>query len=116
MPLRTLEIASLHKISERTDLLPEELRTLGVILVFDILYDTDVFTKNPEERGGTWGVHFSYRERRQANVMLHLHNYLVMVERYFINSKGHQQTQQQYNIAPKGEALLLQLKEATGIE
>ena len=116
MPLRTLEIERLNNISNNTDLLPEELRSLGIILIFDTLYDADVFTRDSSQRGGTWGVHFSYQERRQANVKLHLHEYLVTVERFFVNSKGRNQSQHQYNITPKGQALLLQLKEAAGIE
>lgn len=96
--------------------MPHDITGLDLVLVFDTLYDADVSTDNPDERGGTWGVHYAYNERRQANVKLHLNGYLVTVDQQFINSKGERQTKPQYNITDKGRELLLQLKEAAGIE
>lgn len=116
MALRTIEIQRLHDLKDRADPLPEELRSLGLVLVFDILYDADVFTTDSSERGGTWGIHFGYQERRQANVKLHLHGYLETAERHFRSASGRSQVQHVYLISEKGRELLAQLKEAAGIE
>ena len=115
MSTRANEIARLETIAERTELLPEELRSLGVVLVFDVLYNAEVFTKDSEERGGFWGVHFNYRLRRQAHVKLHLHGYLATEQRFFRNTQGASQPQHVYVITRKGFDLLLQLKQEAGI-
>lgn len=116
MALRILEIQRLHAIGERNDLLPDELRSAGVILVFDILYDAALFTADSSQRGGTWGVHFNHRERRQASVLLQLHGYLETVQRAFLASTGRSQTQFVYHISGKGRQLLQHLKAVAEIE
>lgn len=115
MSLRVVEISKLHEIAERAELLPEEVRPLGVILTFDILYDAEVFTQDSHQRGGTWGVHFDHRDRRQANVKLALHGYLETSERFFRNSSGRSQSMPVYVITEKGRALLQRLKDTAGI-
>lgn len=116
MALRILEIQQLHNIGERSDLLPDELRDIGLILVFDILYDADVYTRDAAQRGGTWGVHFDHRQRRQGNVLLQLHGYLKISEQAFLTSSGRSQIQRVYHITDKGRELLQKLKDAAGIE
>ena len=115
MSLRIIEISKLNDIAERTELLPEELRPLGVILTFDTLYDANVFTTDSSRRGGTWGVHFNHADRRQANVKLTLHGYLETSEVLFRNSRGQSQSHQVYVITDKGRALLQLLKDSAGI-
>ncbi len=115
MNLRITEISQLNQIAERTELLPEELRPLGVVLTFDTLYDADVFTRDSSERGGTWGVHFNHRDRRQANVKLTLHGYLETSQIFFRNSHGQSQSHQVYVITDRGRELLQLLKDTAGI-
>ena len=115
MPIRTLEIERLQTIAERNDLLPQELRSLGVVLTFDVLYDAEVFTRDSNKRGGSWGTHFNYRLKREAHVKLHLHGYLATEERSFRNSQGTSQSHHVYTITMKGFELLLRLKKEAGI-
>ncbi|MGE3800480.1 MAG: hypothetical protein AB7H80_05625, partial [Candidatus Kapaibacterium sp.] len=98
------------------DLLPSALQPLGVVLTFDVLYNAEVFTRDSDERGGNWGVHFNYRERRQAHVKLHMHGYLAIEERYFRNTQGKSQVQHVYLITMDGFNLLTKLKHIAGIE
>ncbi len=116
MAIRSIEIERLNSIAGRTEILPPELQSLGVVLVFDILYNAEVFTRDSDERGGFWGVHFSYAERRQAHVKLHLHGYLATENRYFRNTQGKSQIQHVYAITRKGFELLVRLKSEAGIE
>lgn len=115
MTLRVVEISRLHDIAERSELLPEEIRPLGVVLTFDILYDADVFTRDSDQRGGTWGVHFDHAERRQANVKLAMYGYLEIAERFFRNSSGRSQSMPVYVITENGKALLQRMKDTAGI-
>jgi hypothetical protein len=115
MSLRVVEISRLHDIAERPEFLPEEIRPLGVVLTFDILYDADVFTRDSDQRGGTWGVHFDHAERRQANVKLEMYGYLKITERFFRNSRGKSQSMPVYLITEKGSLLLQHLKDTAGI-
>ena len=115
MTLRVVEISRLHDIAERSELLPEEIRPLGVVLTFDILYDADLFTRDSSQRGGTWGVHFDHTERRQANVKLAMYGYLEIAERFFRNSSGRSQSMPVYIITGKGKDLLQRLKDTAGI-
>ncbi|MCE2502632.1 MAG: hypothetical protein J4G05_01005 [Chlorobi bacterium] len=116
MSIRTVEIERLQAIADREDLLPKELRSLGLVLVFDILYNAEAYTRNSEERGGFWGVHFSHRLRREADVKLYLHDYLATEERFFRNSRGASQSHHVYIITMKGFELLRRLKKEAGIE
>ena len=115
MSLRVVEISRLHDIAERSELLPEEIRPLGIVLTFEILYDADVFTRDADQRGGTWGVHFDHAQRRQANVKLAMHGYLETAERFFRNSSGRSQSMPVYIITEKGRTLLQRLKDTAGI-
>jgi hypothetical protein len=115
MPIRTLEIERLNQIADRRDLLPKELRSFDLILLFEILYGADVYTQDSEQRGGSWGRFFNFRERRMAQVKLHLYHYLATEERYFRNSKNQTQTMHVYTITPKGVELLVRLKREAGI-
>ena len=115
MPIRSIEIEQLKAIAGRVDLLPPELQSLGVVLIFDVLYNAEAFTRDSDDRGGFWGVHFHYRERRQAHVKLHLYDYLATEERYFRNTQGKSQVQHVYSITMKGFQLLQKLKEEAGI-
>ncbi len=115
MALRIEEIGRLEQISQRTELLPGELRPLGVTLTFDILYDAEVYTEDNTQRGGTWGVHFNHTDRRAAYVKLTMNGYLETSEVYFRNSRGESQAHTVYLITAKGAALLRQLKDLAGI-
>ena len=116
MALRIMEIEKLRAISERTELIPSELREIEFTLLFEILYDTDVFTRDSDQRGGTWGEFYDHRSRRAASVLLALHGYIATALRYFRDSSGNSRERTVYLITEKGEALLTRLKETAGIE
>lgn len=116
MALRTVEIEKLRAISGRTELIPSELREIELVLLFDILYDTDVFSRDSDQRGGTWGEYFDHRSRRAASVLLALHGYIATAHRFFRDSSGNSRERTVYLITEKGEALLTTMKRTAGIE
>lgn len=113
--LRALDIRYLHAIRDRRELLPEELRSFDLVLIFDVLYDADVITLDPTARGGSWGEYFDYKERRQANVKLHLYGFLETKEQFYRDTQGKGRSRHIYTITEQGRTLLQRLKDAAGI-
>ncbi len=116
MPIRALEIQRLHEIAERTSLLPAELRSLQLVLVFDTIYDAAVFRRDPDARGGTWGGYFDHRDRRAAHVLLTLHGFIETIDTPIRRPEGEVSTIIRYITTVKGEELLAFLKSTAGIE
>lgn len=116
MPIRALEIERLRTIADRSDLMPGVLRPFPLVLIFEILYDADLYRYDRDARGGSWGEFFDHTDRRAANVVLALNGFVATTEEKIVGSRNEAVTLVRYETTDKGTELLDFLKRTAGIE